>query len=70
MKDRLQCFGVWDFYISDNCDQNSNSVADLGACYTLPLGMKHKSEAASEYLAGSQNFKVIELELFQVIYED
>ncbi len=46
VKDRLQCFGVWDLYISDNCNLNENSVADLGACYTLPVGMKHKSEAA------------------------
>jgi hypothetical protein len=55
---------MWDLYISDNCNLNSDSVADLGACYTLPVGMKAKSEAAQSFLAGTQNFKIVELELF------
>jgi hypothetical protein len=44
---------MWDLYISENCNDNTNSISDFGACYELPAGMKYKSEAAQEYLAGS-----------------
>jgi len=47
------CYGVWDLYISSDCHENTSSISDFGACYTLPIGMKLKSEAAQTYLAGS-----------------
>ena len=46
VKDRMMCYGVWDLYISSDCNDNINSISDFGACYTLPVGMKYKSEAA------------------------
>ncbi len=70
VRDRLMCYGVWDLYIASDCNENISSISDFGACYNLPVGMKFKSEGAQTYLAGSQNFKVKELEVFQVIYED
>ncbi len=39
----------------------------LGGTYSLPQGMDYQSEEANSYLAGSQYFKVVEMDVYKVI---
>ncbi len=52
-------------YINNNCNTNTSSY-DPGydGIYELPEGMKKKSKESKCYLAGSQSFKVLELEVY------
>ena len=40
----------------------------LGSTYQPPAGMAHRSPEASAYLAGSQNFRVTEIEVYKVTF--
>ena len=56
------------FYIGKDCNINTNSWSNLGkwGWYELPQGIQpYKNEAVS-YLAGSFNFKVLEMEVFKL----
>ena len=69
-KDCLTCFGFGasGFFILDDCNINENSLSDLGydGRYELPQGIKLKTNEAYSYLAGSEYFKVLEMEVFKL----
>jgi hypothetical protein len=56
----------YDIYISNNCNVNNNSFCNLGNSYSLNNTAKCESIESKSYLAGNVNFKVIELEVFQI----
>ena len=58
--------GGHDFYISNDCNMNSNCYSNFGYCYkpldTTPYG----NQSAQSYLAGAYNFKVLEYEVYEI----
>ena len=62
-KDYLCCFGYDDLLIANVCNINYNNGSNLGLCYERP---PDKDKYA---LAGSKNFKVIEIEVFKLIWK-
>ena len=50
-----------DIHIANDANRNSNSSTNLGNTYELPSGQTDK------FLVGSKNFKVSEIEVFQII---
>ena len=52
--------------LNNNCNSNNNSDYDPGydGIYELPEGMEKSSNESKCYLAGSKNFKVLELEVY------
>ncbi len=63
----LSAFGL-DILIYDGAHNRSDNSSYLGYSYKLPSErMKIGSKTANSYLAGSHEFKVRELEVFEVI---
>ena len=61
----LSCFGNLDIQIKDNCNQNEvSSCANFGSRFKLPKGMKYFSTESISYLAGSDLFRVLEIEVY------
>eukprot|EP01091_Cochliopodium_minus_P018392 TRINITY_DN744_c0_g1_i3.p1 TRINITY_DN744_c0_g1~~TRINITY_DN744_c0_g1_i3.p1 ORF type:complete len:309 (+),score=88.01 TRINITY_DN744_c0_g1_i3:770-1696(+) len=59
--------GGSDIYISDNCNQNTNSYSDLGYTFEgCPFSFSTKE--AKSFLCGSNNFKVQDIEVYQIIH--
>ena len=58
-------FGNSDIAILDNSNFNCDSFSDLGRNYDFPLFSRGTNEARS-FLAGSYNFKICEIEVFQL----
>jgi hypothetical protein len=56
-----------DIVIKDNCNTATNNYSCFGNYYTLPAGMSKYTDESESYLAGSQKFKVKEIEVFQII---
>ena len=56
------------FTLFDDCNININSLSNLGAWdyYELPNGIKVDSDECQSYLAGSRNFKVLEIEVYKL----
>ena len=52
-----------DFGIASDANNNSSSYSYLGNTYELPPGQ------TNTFLVGSDNFKVSDMEVFQIIYE-
>ena len=59
-------FGGHDFQISDSSNNNKNSFSNLGHSYKFDK-ITHGSNEAKIFLAGSNNFQVTEIEVFQKI---
>ena len=57
-------FGDYDISISSCCNENSKSFSTFGYTYTMPEGMVYGSDEAESYLAGSNSFKVNDIEVF------
>lgn len=55
-----------DFAIADSSDTNESSCSDLGCAFLHPSYERGSTEAQN-FLAGSKNFKVAEIEVFQSI---
>jgi len=55
--------GGHDIYISNNCDSNSTSYSNVGYTYSLD-GYSYGSNDAKNFLAGSYNFTVTDIEVF------
>ena len=53
--------GGHDLYIASDANKNNTSITNFGHTYELPPGQTR------EFLVGSNNFKVSEIEVFQVI---
>lgn len=68
-KDYLTIFGdsilgMADIMIVNDCDKN-NSVTHLGETFALPnASISKESPQADEYLAGSKEFIVMEIEVY------
>lgn len=58
--------GGKDIHISDNCNSNKNSHSNFGHTYQSPEGIEYESADAKSYLAGGFNFKVEEIEVYQL----
>ena len=58
--------GDRDIYIASNCNANSTSYSNLGRCYKHDEFL-YGSQRARELLAGSYNFQVSEIEIYQRI---
>ncbi len=68
-KDYLTDLGCgYGFRIRDDCNINTNSWSRLGSGgrYELPQGIKPGTNEARSYLAGSLNFKILEMEVFKL----
>jgi hypothetical protein len=61
IKDWLCCFGSFDLEIEDDCNINYDSWSELGSTYEKP------PDNDKYALAGSFEFKVIEIEVFKII---
>lgn len=60
--DRIAHFGLnGDLFIANNCNLNMNSFAQLNDSYALNVSDSQK------YLTGETHFKVVEIEVFQVL---
>jgi len=57
----IQFGGNPDLRISDNCNQNNSSYSNCATYFQYPAGIN-----AESFLAGSQNFCIHEIEVFQV----
>eukprot|EP00825_Cyclidium_porcatum_P034863 TRINITY_DN36593_c0_g1_i2.p4 TRINITY_DN36593_c0_g1~~TRINITY_DN36593_c0_g1_i2.p4 ORF type:complete len:146 (+),score=27.62 TRINITY_DN36593_c0_g1_i2:143-580(+) len=55
-----------EFYIYDNCDTNKGTYSELGSEYGKEQGIVQGSEEANNKLAGSKNFTVKEIEVYQI----
>ena len=53
-----------DLHIADKCDTNTNSFSNLGRAYQLPAGYSYGTAETQSLLAGSENFKCDEYEVF------
>eukprot|EP00347_Sterkiella_histriomuscorum_P020207 403338686 len=67
-KSHLVIFGSGgDLCLQDNCNQHSDdTTCSLGSSYRLPVGYVENSEEAHSYMAGDVNFKVLEIEVYQI----
>ncbi|CDW83643.1 tldc domain-containing protein [Stylonychia lemnae] len=64
-KSQLVYFGA-DLKIQNECNINYDSASFLGTTYATPNNLVPKSPEATSFLAGSQYFKVIEIEVYKV----
>ena len=68
-KDYMMSFGRGhDFRISSKANENNESYSNFGYTYQLPEGVSMNSEAAKSYLAGSYQFKIVEVEVYKVVF--
>eukprot|EP00347_Sterkiella_histriomuscorum_P004279 403361056 len=54
-----------DIYLIQNCDKHKINACNLGGTYSLPNGCQYKSIGANGYLAGQQQFRVIDIMIYQ-----
>ena len=54
-----------DIYLYNNCNTANNS-ANLGRTYEAPAGITYNTDPCRAYLGGSDDFKIREIEAFQV----
>jgi hypothetical protein len=55
-----------DIILYNNCNNNKSSSCNLGISYEVPVGLTHNTDPAKNYMAGIYNYKVKEIEVFQV----
>lgn len=55
--------GGMDLHLADQCNSNSNSYCNLGHSYYLP-NIAFGTEQAKNYLCGSAQFTVDEMEIY------
>ena len=61
-------FGNFDILIYDNCNTNCQNRTDFGDSYCIPEGLGFENDdVAKSYLAGSKEFKVVEIEVFALV---
>ncbi|CDW78645.1 tldc domain-containing protein [Stylonychia lemnae] len=66
-KDVLIAFGRGnDIRINDDCNNNRDSLCNLGGTFNPQLDYKWQDQQAQEHLAGSYQFKVIEIEVYSI----
>lgn len=57
-----------EIYICNDCDKNNSSTSNIGKTYKAPEGITFNTDQSKNYLAGSYNFKVKEVEAFKVVF--
>ena len=63
--DYIFCFGGGcDIRLDKDCIKNDSSYCNLGNTYEAPAGMTVATDPCKNYLAGSYNYKVREIEAF------
>eukprot|EP00347_Sterkiella_histriomuscorum_P020549 403337383 len=68
-KDYMCVFGggeYSDIDVRDNCDQKSNCWCNLGFTYEPPNGYQYESNESQSYLAGQYEFRVLEIQVYQL----
>ena len=55
--------------IYEDADQNKGSQCNLGNTYEPPNGWREEDSETYDYLAGSYEFSVLELEVYRVIFD-
>lgn len=55
-----------DIAIVENCDKSNNNRSNLGSTYSLPDNIKYGSTEAKSYLAGSETFRIEEMEIYGI----
>ncbi len=70
--DYLSLFGYNspDITIRINANTRNDNYANLGNAYECPDGMTVGSARAKAYMAGSENFRVREMEVYEVILKE
>ena len=58
------CFGRYDLWIHDECDQTDKNNSDIGDDYCCPSEVIHGTPQSKSYLAGAHQFYVNEIELY------
>jgi len=56
-----------DLQIHNDCNYLTDSFSALGSTFKPPNGVQFRSQEAMSYLAGSQNFRVVEIEVYKVV---
>jgi len=56
--------GGHDLYLCDNCNTTNSSYTNLGHSYTLE-GFTYGNQDTKDFLAGSYNFTVTEIEVYR-----
>jgi len=62
-------FGIEDLCIAEHCNENYKSCSRLGMVYRPPYPFKFGDKECETYLAGSFQFKIEDIEIFEVVYE-
>jgi len=62
--------GGHDLYLCDNANTTNSSYTNLGHTYKCPNGITYGSTEAQNYLAGTYNFMVDEVEVFKVVVNE
>ena len=55
-----------DIILYNDCNNNNNSYCNPGNSYEVPVGLTYNTDPSKNYMAGTYNFKVKEIEVFQV----
>jgi len=61
--------GGHDLYLCDNCNTTNSSYTNLGYTYTLE-GYTYGNQDCKDFLAGSYNFTVSEIEVYKKFKEN
>lgn len=63
-------FGNWDMRIESNANANTNSIADLGVTYNTSGVVVAGTPEAQSFLAGSLNFQINDIAVYQRSWTD
>ena len=61
-------FGYQDIRVYEDCDQRDDNYANIGYCTEAPNDYGYNSNEANCYMAGSNTFKVTEVEVYKCLY--
>lgn len=58
-----------DIFISSNCNQSEKSFCNFGSSFVIPEKIEYKNPENKKYFGKNNYFKVIEIEIFEIINE-
>jgi hypothetical protein len=62
--------GGHDLHLCDNSNTVNGSYCNLGHTYKCPDGIAYTSNEAKNYLTGSYNFMVDEIEVYKIVVSE
>ncbi|CDW78416.1 tldc domain-containing protein [Stylonychia lemnae] len=62
-------FGMTDIQIRDNCNEKKNSLSNIGSTYMPPEDIELGTTKCEKYLAGEEQFRVLDIEVYSVTVE-